>query len=146
MPGFLHPLSEFVQSESSSPLSNSTCLTARIGCIVFPGGFLPTVNLLVDTLTKGSAGSLIVDSISNIGPHYARTLREWRRRFEAKFDEVIVPALRREYPEVMGPQTGQKGLREIEVFKRKWICESINFSPPFCSQSYLFSSLDAFNL
>lgn len=88
---------------------------------IFPGGFLPTVNFLVETLTKGSSGSLIVESISNIGPHYARTLREWRRRFEAKFDEVIVPALQSEYPDVMGPQTGLKGLREIEVFKRKWI-------------------------
>ncbi|KIM24907.1 hypothetical protein M408DRAFT_316976 [Serendipita vermifera MAFF 305830] len=90
---------------------------------IFPGGFLPTVNFLVETLTKGSSGSLIVESISNIGPHYARTLREWRRRFEAKFDEVIVPALQSEYPDVMGPQTGLKGLREIEVFKRKWICD-----------------------
>jgi cyclopropane-fatty-acyl-phospholipid synthase len=90
--------------------------------LVFPGGFLPTVNFLVDTLTKGSSGGLVVESISNIGPHYARTLREWRRRFEAKFEDVIVPALQSEYPDVMGPQTGKKGRREIEVFKRKWIC------------------------
>ena len=89
---------------------------------VFPGGFLPTINFLIDTMTKGSSGALIVESISNIGPHYARTLREWRRRFEAKFDEVIVPALRSEYPDVMGPQTGEKGWQEIEVFRRKWIC------------------------
>jgi hypothetical protein len=96
---------------------------ADLTLLVFPGGFLPTVSLLVESLTKGSSNSLIVDSISNIGPHYARTLREWRRRFEAKFEEVVVPALQFDYPEVMGPQTGEDGRREIEVFKRKWICK-----------------------
>ncbi|KAF8588585.1 CFS1-like protein [Ramaria rubella] len=85
---------------------------------VFPGGFLPTVTLLLSTLQAGSQGRLIVDSVVNIGPHYARTLREWRRRFLNRFDTVIVPALRREYPNTMG---GERGMREIEVFKRKWI-------------------------
>jgi hypothetical protein len=63
---------------------------------------------------------LIVDSVSNIGPHYARTLREWRRRFLDRFEEAIVPALIREHPDVM---SGERGREEIEVFKRKWICE-----------------------
>lgn len=63
-----------------------------------------------------------MDSVSNIGPHYARTLREWRRRFLDKFESVIVPALQAEYPEVM---SGQRGRQEIEVFKRKWICECL---------------------
>lgn len=70
-------------------------------------------------MEKGSSGRLIVDSVSNIGPHYARTLREWRRRFLDRFEDVIVPALKSEYPEVMG---GARGQEEIEVFKRKWIC------------------------
>lgn len=99
-----------------------TCLPSSLP-IVFPGGFLPTISFLVDTLNKGSSNGLIVDSISNIGPHYARTLREWRRRFEAKFEEVIVPALQFDHPDVMGPETGERGRREIEVFRRKWICE-----------------------
>ncbi|KAJ7095728.1 CFS1-like protein [Mycena belliarum] len=85
---------------------------------VFPGGFLPTVTLLLQSMQEGSAGRLIVDSVSNIGPHYARTLREWRRRFLYQFDSVIVPALKREYPDVMN---GPRGKQEIEVFKRKWI-------------------------
>ncbi|KAJ7288149.1 CFS1-like protein [Mycena rebaudengoi] len=85
---------------------------------VFPGGFLPTLTLLLQSLQTGSSGRLIVDSVSNIGPHYARTLREWRRRFLAQFDSVIVPALKREYPDVMN---GPRGKEEIEVFKRKWI-------------------------
>ncbi|KAJ6621848.1 CFS1-like protein [Mycena sp. CBHHK59/15] len=85
---------------------------------VFPGGFLPTLTLLLQSLQEGSSGRLIVDSVSNIGPHYARTLREWRRRFLDQFDSVIVPALKREYPDVMN---GPRGTEEIEVFKRKWI-------------------------
>ncbi|KII86625.1 hypothetical protein PLICRDRAFT_114061 [Plicaturopsis crispa FD-325 SS-3] len=87
--------------------------------VLFPGGFLPTLTLLMTTLSASSSGRLIVDSVSNIGPHYARTLREWRRRFLERFDTVVVPALKREYPDVMD---GPRGLEEIEVFKRKWIC------------------------
>ncbi|THG94700.1 hypothetical protein EW026_g6820, partial [Hermanssonia centrifuga] len=48
---------------------------------IFPGGILPTLTLLTHTLTHASRGTLVVDSVSNIGPHYARTLREWRARF-----------------------------------------------------------------
>ncbi|KAM5535007.1 hypothetical protein V8D89_011380 [Ganoderma adspersum] len=87
---------------------------------VFPGGFLPTLTFLVDTLTKGSQGKLVVDSVSNIGPHYSRTLREWRRRFEARFEDVIIPALKAEYPGVMDTDDAS-AREEIEVFKRKWI-------------------------
>ena len=43
---------------------------------------------MVETLTKGSQGRLVVDAVSNIGPHYARTLREWRARFDAGFGEI----------------------------------------------------------
>jgi len=88
--------------------------------LVFPGGILPTLSLLIDTLRSGSKGRLVVDSVNNIGPHYARTLREWRRRFLDRFDEVIVPALKAEHPSMM---SGDQGLNEIEVFKRKWLCE-----------------------
>ncbi|KAH7915484.1 CFS1-like protein [Hygrophoropsis aurantiaca] len=88
--------------------------------VIFPGGFLPTVTLLLQAMEKGSSGRLIVDSISNIGPHYARTLREWRRRFLDRFDGVIIPALKAEHPSVM---SGERGRHEIEVFKRKWLCD-----------------------
>ncbi|KZT11940.1 cyclopropane-fatty-acyl-phospholipid synthase [Laetiporus sulphureus 93-53] len=87
---------------------------------IFPGGFLPTVTFLVDTLTRGSGGRLVTESMDNIGPHYARTLKEWRRRFEDKFEEEILPALKEEYPLVMGHEV--EGAEEaIEVFKRKWV-------------------------
>ncbi len=38
-----------------------------------------------------------MESVANIGPHYARTLREWRHRFIQRFEDVIVPALQKEY-------------------------------------------------
>ncbi|KIJ62576.1 hypothetical protein HYDPIDRAFT_114221 [Hydnomerulius pinastri MD-312] len=85
---------------------------------VFPGGALPTLTMLLRTMEKGSSGRLIVDSVSNIGPHYARTLREWRRRFVDRFETVIIPALKAEHPSVMN---GPNGREEIEVFKRKWL-------------------------
>ncbi|KAL5635822.1 hypothetical protein ACGC1H_004573 [Rhizoctonia solani] len=86
---------------------------------VFPGGHLPTVTALVDTLAQGGKSKLIIDSISNIGPHYSRTLREWRKRFLARFDSDIIPSLKREYPEVFDESA--RGRNEIEVFKRKWV-------------------------
>ncbi|EMD31380.1 hypothetical protein CERSUDRAFT_119769 [Gelatoporia subvermispora B] len=81
---------------------------------VFPGGFLPTFSLLVETMNRASHGRLVVESVSNIGPHYARTLREWRERFEVKFEDVIVPALKAEHQELTTRE-------DIEVFRRKWI-------------------------
>ena len=77
----------------------------------------------MSTLASGSKGTLIVDSVSNIGPHYARTLREWRRRFVERFENVVVPALQKEH-ELRRGGKGKKvlGRDEIEVFKRKWIC------------------------
>lgn len=86
-----------------------------------------------------------MEAVENIGPHYARTLRTWRQRFEESFDQVVVPgkistglcgyavaaniqltsltchpfaALKEVYPDVMD---GPNGVEEIQVFKRRWI-------------------------
>ncbi|WRT64038.1 uncharacterized protein IL334_000965 [Kwoniella shivajii] len=80
---------------------------------IFPGGFLPTVTYVTESATKGSQNRLVLDSISNIGPHYARTLREWRHRFIAQFDDSVIPALLTEHPKM--------DQDAIQVFKRKWI-------------------------
>ncbi|OCH86874.1 cyclopropane-fatty-acyl-phospholipid synthase [Obba rivulosa] len=82
--------------------------------VLFPGGFLPTFALLVETMTRASHGRLVVESASNIGPHYARTLRDWRERFEARFEDIVVPALKAEHQELTTRE-------DIEVFRRKWI-------------------------
>ncbi|KAJ9113889.1 hypothetical protein QFC19_000083 [Naganishia cerealis] len=67
---------------------------------IFPGGFLPSVSFTTEMIEKGSQGRLVIDSICNIGPHYARTLREWRIRFLKNFERDIVPALKDEHPEM----------------------------------------------
>ncbi|KAF4599518.1 Vacuolar fusion protein mon1 [Pleurotus pulmonarius] len=70
---------------------------------IFPGGILPTLSLLFQTMEKGSGGRLIVDSVSNIGPHYA------------------LPALKKEYPDVM---TGRNGRFPDELASSSCYCEA----------------------
>ncbi len=53
---------------------------------IFPGGHLPSLGALIKAMKNHS--SLTVDDVENIGLHYARTLREWRRRFEENIDAV----------------------------------------------------------
>jgi cyclopropane-fatty-acyl-phospholipid synthase len=47
---------------------------------------------------------------------YPRTLREWSRRFQQNFDDHIKVGLQTRHPDLSE--------REIEIFRRKWICES----------------------
>ncbi len=53
---------------------------------IFPGGLLPSLNVLTAAMTDHS--SLMVEHLENIGDHYALTLAAWRRRFEARRDAV----------------------------------------------------------
>ncbi|RMJ21817.1 cyclopropane-fatty-acyl-phospholipid synthase, partial [Aspergillus sp. HF37] len=52
-----------------------------IGRYVFPGGYLPTIHMLLDSLHRGSSRSLEATFVQNIGPHYGRTLLAWRENF-----------------------------------------------------------------
>lgn len=79
---------------------------------IFPGGHLPTVSQLVGSIEQGSHGALVVDSILNIGGHYAKTLRLWREKFERNFDSEIRPAL-------LGEHEGMTD-KDVELFRRKW--------------------------
>lgn len=87
---------------------------------IFPGGHLPTITQLMDSIREGSSNlkkgvepRLIPESVENIGPHYAKTLRLWRQSFMQTFQEKIKPALIAEH-------SGKMGDDEVEVFKRKW--------------------------
>ncbi|KAF9267729.1 S-adenosyl-L-methionine-dependent methyltransferase [Marasmius fiardii PR-910] len=77
---------------------------------IYPGGQLSSVANLVKSCTKAG---LNVESVENIGPHYARTLREWRYRFERNFESHIRPALHDRYPSLTSA--------DVEIFRRKWI-------------------------
>jgi cyclopropane-fatty-acyl-phospholipid synthase len=79
---------------------------------IFPGGHLPSISQLVQSIDVGSKGTLTVDDIENIGPHYAKTLRIWKENFMRTFDEKIRPALLREHEDM--------NKADVEVFRRKW--------------------------
>ncbi|MDJ0721102.1 MAG: DUF1365 family protein [Desulfobacterales bacterium] len=66
---------------------------------IFPGGLLPSLNVLTTTMTAHTR--LMVEHLENIGDHYALTLAAWRRRFEANRDAVSALGFDR-------------------VFRRKW--------------------------
>lgn len=54
---------------------------------IFPGSICPSVSAVVAAMAKGSR--LQLHHAENIGIHYARTLREWRERLEARREEVL---------------------------------------------------------
>lgn len=60
--------------------------TDLINTIIFPGSCCPSLHALVDAAYKNS--TLTLEHVSNIGQHYARTLAEWRRRFNNNEDFV----------------------------------------------------------
>ena len=53
---------------------------------VFPGSFIPSVTAMSDAITASS--DLKLFHLEDIGPHYARTLKEWRERFMSRQKEV----------------------------------------------------------
>jgi cyclopropane-fatty-acyl-phospholipid synthase len=67
---------------------------------IFPGGHLPSVTALLQAATKSS--SLLIVRLEDIGPYYARTLKDWREQFIKQHDRIA-----------------QMGFDES--FRRKWI-------------------------
>ncbi|MEH6384206.1 MAG: cyclopropane-fatty-acyl-phospholipid synthase family protein [Colwellia sp.] len=53
---------------------------------IFPGGFLPSVNVLSDHITKHS--NLVVEQLDDIGLDYAQTLAHWRENFLASWSSL----------------------------------------------------------
>jgi cyclopropane-fatty-acyl-phospholipid synthase len=53
---------------------------------IFPGGFLPSINSMIDAISNKTDMKLF--HLQDIGPHYAKTLNDWRRRFFEKLDEI----------------------------------------------------------
>jgi cyclopropane-fatty-acyl-phospholipid synthase len=53
---------------------------------IFPGGALPSVRAIGEAVATGS--SLRIAGLDDLTPHYARTLREWRRTFEAQRERI----------------------------------------------------------
>jgi len=53
---------------------------------IFPGGFLPSIAAMSETISKYTDMKLF--HLQDIGPHYARTLKDWRERFFNKLDDI----------------------------------------------------------
>jgi len=53
---------------------------------IFPGSFIPCVSAMVNAAAQ--SGPLRLLNLEDIGPSYARTLHEWRRRFMNQLEHV----------------------------------------------------------
>lgn len=53
---------------------------------IFPGGCLPSVQRMTDSISRQS--NLIVHQLSDIGLHYAKTLADWREKFLEAWPEL----------------------------------------------------------
>ena len=53
---------------------------------IFPGSCIPSVTALCQSATRTT--DLRTFHLEDIGPHYARTLREWRRRFNSTMPQI----------------------------------------------------------
>ncbi len=53
---------------------------------IFPGGFIPSVTAVVESAKRVS--DLRLFDLEDIGPHYAKTLMQWKSRFFNRLEEV----------------------------------------------------------
>lgn len=53
---------------------------------IFPGGFLPSVSAMQNSV--GRTSNLRLQSVEDLSAHYARTLQEWRGRFFDRLAEI----------------------------------------------------------
>jgi cyclopropane-fatty-acyl-phospholipid synthase len=62
---------------------------------IFPGGFLPSIGALRETLKKSTPFSIV--ELEDIGIHYARTLRDWRERFHREKAALLAKGYSEEF-------------------------------------------------
>ena len=53
---------------------------------IFPGGFLPSVNVLSQQMTKST--DMVIEGLHDIGLDYAQTLADWRKNFLASWNDL----------------------------------------------------------
>jgi cyclopropane-fatty-acyl-phospholipid synthase len=59
--------------------------------LIFPGGCLPSITAICDSLTRATPLRLL--DTEDIGRHYATTLQAWRRQVDARWSEVEAAGL-----------------------------------------------------
>ncbi|HTL49003.1 MAG TPA: DUF1365 family protein [Verrucomicrobiae bacterium] len=87
--GFFQALDRLLKPEGVAVIQSITIPDQRYdsyrkGCDwiqkhIFPGGHLPSLTAVCKAMTQSS--TLFVENVENIGVHYARTLREWKKKF-----------------------------------------------------------------
>ena len=87
---------------------------------IFPGGFLPSINVLNNHLTQHS--QMTVERIDDIGLDYAKTLADWREKFLNSWPELLP-------------------LGYDETFKRLWL-----YYFAYCEGAFLERSTSAVHL
>ena len=53
---------------------------------IFPGCFIPSITAMQNAITRSS--DMKMTNLEDIGPHYARTLHDWRERFFNNIEQV----------------------------------------------------------
>ncbi|KAJ2978735.1 hypothetical protein NQ176_g3654 [Zarea fungicola] len=79
---------------------------------VFPGGYLPTVSQLLSAIDVGSQGTLEVETVQSIGPHYIKTLRCWRENFIRNWGNIKSGYV---------ANHAEASEKTIEAYRRRWL-------------------------
>ena len=87
---------------------------------IFPGGFLPSINLMTDKLNQQT--DMVMEELHDIGLDYARTLADWRNLFNQAWPEL-------------------KTLGFDEQFKRLWL-----YYFAYCEGAFLERSISTVHL
>jgi len=96
-PGYFQTIGEVLEPDGAALIQAITILDRRYQAArrnvdfiqrhIFPGSCIPSIQSLLDAAMEHSDLALI--HLEDIGPHYARTLREWRRRFLSHRREIL---------------------------------------------------------
>lgn len=99
---------------------------------IFPGGLLPSLATIERSLARTQ---LLITSVDDIAPHYARTLRAWRERFLARRDDARALGLDERFLRTWeyylaqceaGFAVGITQVLQIGLAKHRWATEDSN--------------------
>lgn len=101
---------------------------------VFPGSFIPCVSALTERVARRTDCTLT--HLEDIGPHYARTLREWRTRFLARREDARAlgydEAFLRTWEYYLAYCEGgfeERALGDVQMLLAKPLCRRAPFTP-----------------
>lgn len=96
LPGYFRTLNRLLKPGGRAAIQAITIADQRydsyrrgadfIQTYIFPGGFLPSVRVMGELVAQET--DMVIRDLTDIGLDYARTLAEWRTRFEAALPQV----------------------------------------------------------